>query len=321
MASNLKKTVIGIGVATLTTLAGVIATSMFERFIAPFDLEVDAQYIDAAGANHPAVGVVLDLPVVSTATTDQGGRAYWKDVVPHWTEQKQIVVDPPYEIVSAPPLFLRRYSNPLNVLLRKTETQQAAAAPAPTPPTAVQPDAQSAPQPAGQPAPPAEQPAAAPPAGKGLSPKFGVAILKIHPPIGQVAEHVQLSAKAVEVVKPAAALTAAAAAAPALRDITDIYRSGPQISGAGKSFSAAYDLCSGDPPSGYVIKSNLFQLAGDRRCNQWATCTQTRNEATKVCWQFTLQGHEEQTGVFKLGQSGQAYSEGVLSVVWTRATK
>ena len=139
MASNLKKTVIGIGVATLTTLAGVIATSMFERFIAPFDLEVDAQYIDAAGANHPAVGVVLDLPVVSTATTDQGGRAYWKDVVPHWTEQKQIVVDPPYEIVSAPPLFLRRYSNPLNVLLRKTETQQAAAAPAPAPPTAAQP--------------------------------------------------------------------------------------------------------------------------------------------------------------------------------------
>ncbi|HMG86475.1 MAG TPA: hypothetical protein VK574_12045 [Terracidiphilus sp.] len=327
MASKLKKTVIGIGLATLTTLAGAIATSMWERFVAPFDLEVDAQYIDAAGANRPAVGAVLALPVVSTETTDEGGRAYWKDVVPHWTEQKQIVVDPPYEIVSAPPLFLRRYSNPVNVLLRKAETQQAAAAPAPAPPSdaqpAAQPAPQSAPQPAGQPATPAEQPAqaAATPAGHGLSQKFGAAIFKIHPPIGQIAEHVQLSAKAVELVKPPAALTAAAGVAPALPDVTDIYRSGPQMSGAGKNFSAAYDLCSGDPARGYVIKSNRFQLAGDRQCGQWATCKPTRNEATKVCWQFTLQGHEEQTGIFKPGQNGQAYSEGVLSVVWTRATK
>lgn len=321
MATKAKKTVIGICVAILTPLAITIATSMWERFIAPFDLEVDAQYIDAAGANHPAAGAVLDLPVVSTETTDQGGRAYWKDVVPHWTEEKQIVVDPPYEIVSAPPVFLRRYSNPVNVLLRKPETQQAAAAPAPAPAPAGQPAPQPAPQAAPQPAAPAEQPAAAPPAGHGLSPKPGVAIFKIHPPIGQMAEHMQLSAKAVELVKPAAALTAAAAAAPPLPDVTDIYRSGPQISGAGKNFSAAYDLCSGDPPTGYVIKSNTFQLAGDRQCGRWATCRQTRNETTKVCWQFTLQGHEEQTGIFKPGQSGQAYSEGVLSVVWTRATK
>jgi hypothetical protein len=317
MASTLKKTVIGIGVATLTTLAGAIATTMWERFVAPFDLEVDAQYIDATGANHPAAGAVLDLPVVSTETTDEGGRAYWKDVVPHWTEQKHIVVDPPYEILSAPPLFLRRYSNPVNVLLRKIETQQAGAAQPASPPPVTAPAAQPAPQPAPQSPTQLQQPAQgdAATAGKELPPQFGAAIFKIHPPIGQAAEQVQLTAKAVEVAKPAAA------AAPALLDVTDIYRSGPQISGAGKNFSAPYDLCSGDPPSGYVIKSNRFLLAGDRQCGQWATCKQTRNEATKVCWQFTLQGHDEQTGIFKPGQSGQAYSEGVLSVVWTRATK
>ena len=319
MASKLKKTLIGIGVATLTTLAGVIATSVWERFIAPFDLEVDAQYIDAAGANHPAAGVVLALPVVSTATTDEGGRAYWRSVVPHWTEQKRIVVDPPYEIVSAPPLFLRRYSNPLNVLLRKVETQQAAATPAaaPTPVPAPTPAAAT---PAPPPPPPdqSQQPApgAATAGGKGHL----AASMIIHAPIGQLAEHVQLSTKAVELAKPPASMTALSAAA-ALPDVADIYRSGPQISGVGGNFSEPYDLCSGDPPSGYVIKSNTFLLAGDRQCGRWATCKKTRNEATKVCWQFALQGHEEQTGIFKPGEKGQAYSEGVLSVVWTRATK
>ena len=316
MASKLGKTVIGIGVATVTTLAGVIATSMWERFIAPFDLEVDAQYIDAAGANHPAAGAVLDLPVVSTQTTDQGGRAYWKDVVPHWTEQKQIVVDPPFEIVSAPPVYLRRYSNPVNVLLRKVETEQIPSTPAAAPTPAAQPAPPPPPQAAIQPQRPAQ--GASTSAEKGVSPRRSEAF-RIHVPIGQAAEHMQLNARAAEVVRPPTALAAAAAAAQP--DVIDIYRSGPQISGVGKNFSAPYDLCSGDPPSGYVIKSNRFLLAGDRQCGRWASCRMTRNEATKVCWQFSLQGHEEQTGMFKLGQSGQAYSEGVLTVVWTRATR
>ena len=304
-----KKTVIGICLGLLTPVAGTVGKSMWDRFIAPFDLEVDARYIDAAGVNHPAAGAVLDLPVVATETTDEGGRAYWKNVVPHWTEKKVIVVDPPYEIVSAPPLFLRRYSNPVNVLLRKTELQQAAATPVPAPSPAATPDSQPAERPTLQPG-----HAGAPPGN--LSSRV-VAALRIHGPIGQEAEHVQLTAKAVEVVKPSVPMSAA----PVLPDVTDIYRSGPQISGAGKNFSQPYDLCSGTPPSGYVIKSNTFQLAGDRQCGRWATCKETRNESTKVCWQFSLQGHEEQTGIFKPGESGQAYSEGVLTVVWTRATR
>jgi hypothetical protein len=308
-----KKTLIGICLGLLTPVAGTVAKTMWDRFIAPFDLEVDAQYIDAGGVNHPAAGAVLDLPVVSTETTDEGGRAYWKNVVPHWTEKKQIVVDPPYEVVSAPPVFLRRYSNPVNVLLRKTETEHAAAAPVPSPAPAAPTDAQPAPQ--QQPQQPAQ--AAAPPGGRVFSPRLA-APLRIHGPIGQEAEHVQSTAKAVEVAKPPTAVTAAATA-PALPDVTDIYRSGPQISGAGSNFSQPYDLCSGPPPAGYVIKSNRFMLAGDRQCGRWATCKETRNEATKVCWQFSLQGHEEQTGIFKPGESGQAYSEGVLTVVWTRA--
>jgi hypothetical protein len=287
---------------------GTVGKTMLDRFVAPFDLEVDAQYIDAAGENHPAAGAVLDLPVVSVQTTDEGGRAYWKDVVPHWTEKKQIVVDPPFEVVSAPPVFLRRYSNPLSVLLRKAETQQAAAtsgpAPAPGPAAA----------PAAAPAPPPPAPGPAAPGGRG---RFAAAMI-VHSPIGQAAEHVQLNAT---LVKPLAAAIAEAAAAPALPDETEIYRSGPQISGEGKNFSEGYALCSGDPPKGYVIKSNRFYLAGDRQCGRWATCKETRNEATKVCWEFSLQGHEEQTGFFRPGEKGQAYSEGVLSVVWTRATK
>jgi hypothetical protein len=194
----------------------------------------------------------------------------------------------------------------VNVLLRKLETQQAAVTPA-TPAPA--PDTQPASQPAAQP--PAQGAGAG--GGKGVPLHLPAAAFKVHDAIGQAAEHLQLAAKAVELKAPAAEMAVAA-----LPDRTEIYRSGPQVSGAGKNFSVPYDLCSGDPPSGYVIKSNRFLLAGDRQCDRWATCKETRNEATKVCWQFSLQGHEEQTGFFKPGQTGQAYSEGVLTVVWTR---
>lgn len=314
MTSKQKKAVVGAVATMMIGAAGTVGKTMWDRFVAPFDLEVDAQYIDAAGVNHPAAGAVLDLPVVATQTTDEGGRAYWKDVVPHWTEKKQIVVDPPYEIVSAPPIFLRRYSNPRNVLLRKMETQQAAVTPAPSP-AAVPPAA---------PLPPDEKPQLAPetPAsgGGGKFQHAAAAAMILHGPIGQAAEKMQMSTKAVELAK-APAQAAEAVAARAMPDVNDIYRSGPQISGAGKNFSESYALCSGDPPKGYVIKSKTFLLVGDRQCGRWATCRETRNEATKVCWEFSLQGHEEQTGFFHPGEKGQAYSEGVLSVVWTRAAK
>jgi len=311
MTSKQKKVWTAIG-GLLLGAAGTIGHTLWDRFVAPFDLEVDAQYIDAAGVNHPAAGALLDLPVVATHTTDEGGRAYWTNVVPHWMEKKQIVVDPPYEIVSAPPLFLRRYSNPRNVLLRKIDTQQAAAPAAPAP----------------EPAPAAGSPPATPPpddkqqpAGAGHAGGIGkfqhaAAAMVIHGSIGQAEERVQLNT---QLAKPLAAAIAEAAAAPVLPDKTEIYHSGPQISGVGRNFSESYALCSGDPPKGYVIKSARFLLVGDRQCGRWATCKETRNEATKVCWEFSMQGHEEQTGFFKLGDKGQAESEGVLTVVWTRA--
>lgn len=326
MTSKLKKALWGTVGTILLGVAGTVGNTMWDRFVAPFDLEVDAQYIDTAGVSHPAVGAVLDLPVVSTQTTDEGGRAYWKDVVPHWTEKKQIVVDPPYEIVSAPPLFLRRYSNPLNVLLRKLETRQAAATPAPTPAPAAAPPpppppdqapGQSSDQASTQP----QQPAPGAPKNGGVNFQHITAAIVLHGPVGQAAEKVQMNTRAIELAKLPATLAAEAATAPPMPDVTEIYRSGPQISGEGKGFSESYVLCSGDPPRGYVIKSNRFYLAGDRQCGRWATCRQTRNEATKVCWEFSMQGHQEQTGFFKPGEKGQAYSEGVLSVLWTRAAK
>lgn len=90
-----------------------------------------------------------------------------------------------------------------------------------------------------------------------------------------------------------------------------VYSSGPKISGSRKDFSDWYKLCSDSVP-GYHIESATFTLSGDRRCNAWSECAVDSQAPTQVCYKFRLQGHDEQSG------SGQAYSEGQLSVTWLK---
>ena len=80
----------------------------------------------------------------------------------------------------------------------------------------------------------------------------------------------------------------------------------PMLSGIGKKFSdPPYELCALAPP-GTAIAKAVFFLVGDRSCGGWSTCKQTATEPTKVCWQFTLQGHDE------LPAPGQATSTGII---------
>jgi hypothetical protein len=85
--------------------------------------------------------------------------------------------------------------------------------------------------------------------------------------------------------------------------------SGPKDSGERKSFSPPYRLCLGPPPAGYALVpgSDEFSLSGDRRCGAWSTCEPARREASDVCWEFTLQGHDE-----LIFDSGVRQSEGHL---------
>lgn len=85
-------------------------------------------------------------------------------------------------------------------------------------------------------------------------------------------------------------------AVPAESTTTTVFekRSGSRPSGPGKSFSQPYELCS-DPlpdPAMTIVSSDFF-LLGDRSCGSWATCEPSVKEPTRVCWKFTLQGHDE----------------------------
>jgi len=101
-------------------------------------------------------------------------------------------------------------------------------------------------------------------------------------------------------------------------------RSGPLPSGNGKNFSSLYTLCSDAsscnpqaPGPDYVIQKDQFELVGDRRCNAWSQCTRESSSTPhRVCYAFQMQGHDEWQGPFGLGGSGEAFSEGVLSVTW-----
>lgn len=106
-------------------------------------------------------------------------------------------------------------------------------------------------------------------------------------------------------------------------DIPEVDRSGPQPSGEGGAFGPTTVLCSKAPPAdGYTIKSESFELVGDRRCNAWSECRQTEKSPTRVCYSFRMQGHSEWTGPFNLGRNnGSATSEGVLSVLWAEQPK
>jgi len=92
-------------------------------------------------------------------------------------------------------------------------------------------------------------------------------------------------------------------------EVIRVYNSGPKASGSGANFSDWYRLCSAEQP-GYKIARSEFRLSGDRVCNAWSECRLQSQTPAEVCWQFRMQGHNE------WGGSGQALSEGVLTVVW-----
>lgn len=94
----------------------------------------------------------------------------------------------------------------------------------------------------------------------------------------------------------------------------ETYRSDNLPSGHCKDFSGMYNLCSAAKPDGWTIVSQRFQLTGDRACNAWSTCAQTVNTPTQACYQFSMQGHDEECG--HSGNTGIHFSTGVLDVVW-----
>ena len=98
-----------------------------------------------------------------------------------------------------------------------------------------------------------------------------------------------------------------------------IYSSGSKPSGPGAAFSDWYELCSDPEPDGWTIDDSQtkFVLTGDRQCNAWSECKESVKDPRKVCWQFRMQGHSEQTGgLFNQGNTGIQFSTGVLSVLW-----
>jgi hypothetical protein len=123
-------------------------------------------------------------------------------------------------------------------------------------------------------------------------------------------------AAAAKVVVQAKPTTRPTAVEPAAIRETKTYNSGPRPSGVGASFSPEYTLCSGAEPSSWTIERSSFVLSGDRQCNAWSTCRPTVQTPTRVCWAFSMQGHNEQSGPFGIGGSGVQLSAGVLSVVW-----
>jgi hypothetical protein len=91
------------------------------------------------------------------------------------------------------------------------------------------------------------------------------------------------------------------------------FESGPKDSGPFKQFSGQYEVCSRNIPAGYRIDSVNFRLVGDRACHSYATCTETLALRDKVCYSFSLQGHEE---IAK--DSGIRQTNGILTVVVVR---
>jgi hypothetical protein len=96
--------------------------------------------------------------------------------------------------------------------------------------------------------------------------------------------------------------------------ISETYSSDDLASGSCKNFSPWYTLCSPEKAEGWTIVSHQFQLKGDRTCNGWAECRLTDATARKVCYQFRMQGHDEDCGTG--GNYGLHYSRGVLEVLW-----
>ena len=112
---------------------------------------------------------------------------------------------------------------------------------------------------------------------------------------------------------PASAPASAAPVAPASAPVVMVpdtlqFPSAPLPSGAGTNFSGWYELCSGPLPVGATITNATFHLSGDRSCGGWANCEQLSRTATRVCWRFQMQGHNER------GAAPVGISQGHLEV-------
>lgn len=109
------------------------------------------------------------------------------------------------------------------------------------------------------------------------------------------------------------AVTAILAASGGVQADVKTVVSGMQNSGDWAAYSPFYVLC-GEAPAGQRIVSHTFSLRGDRACGAWAQCGLTDQSATRVCYQFRMQGHNENQawlGAFN-PNSGVRQSEGVL---------
>lgn len=96
---------------------------------------------------------------------------------------------------------------------------------------------------------------------------------------------------------------------------SETYRSDSAASGACKDFGAWASVCSADKPDGWTIAAQNFSLIGDRAGCAYAECgLVSPPTATKVCYHFRTQGHDEECG--HSGNTGIHYSQGVLNVVW-----
>jgi hypothetical protein len=111
-------------------------------------------------------------------------------------------------------------------------------------------------------------------------------------------------------------------APPSPEYVRKVYSSGSKPSGPGASFSAWYELCNDPEGEGWEIAEGSFALTGDRQCNAWSECRQSvAGDLKKVCWQFRMQGHSEQTGgLFNQGNTGVQFSTGILNVLWKKGS-
>ena len=117
---------------------------------------------------------------------------------------------------------------------------------------------------------------------------------------------------AAEAKAAAAALSAVTAqSTPAPSQQIVVVNSGPKPSGAEDKWSDWYTLCGTVPPT-YKVDTSNFRLVGDRSCGAWAECREVQQTDQKVCYQFRMQGHNEQP------PPGIAESEGILQIVAKR---
>jgi hypothetical protein len=95
----------------------------------------------------------------------------------------------------------------------------------------------------------------------------------------------------------------------------EVYRSDVTASGSCKDQGAWASVCTPVKPDGWTISYQAFELEGDRRCGAWANCgPKDPITATRACYQFQTQGHDEECG--HSGNTGIHYSTGVLTVLW-----